>query len=266
MRAHVDRALAAIGEGPRDVLDLGVGTGLELPRLLDAGHRVVGVDVSPEMIALCNQRSRPIRCVEADFWRALPFEDASFDAVVAFFGTLAHAPDAGRAPAARARGAPRPARRRRLLRGGAFPVVGRRSPGVRGRKNRRAHRDRRAARIGVARGVRGLRHRAKRTRPRARGHTSKSAFSRISRDAPEERVRGDAVDDAVVVAERHVHDRVDRHLILAVRPLDDDDALLDLAHAQDADVGLVDDRAAEEVALEAGVRDAERRAARGRRS
>ena len=37
---------------------------------------------------------------------------------------------------------------------------------------------------------------------------------------------------------------------------DDDDALLDLAHAQDADVGLGDDRAAEEVALEAGVRDA----------
>ena len=95
LRAHVDRALAAIGEGPRDVLDLGVGTGLELPRLLDAGHRVTGVDVSPEMIALCNKRSRPIRCVEADFWEHLPFEDASFDAVVALFGSLAHAPDEG---------------------------------------------------------------------------------------------------------------------------------------------------------------------------
>lgn len=93
MRAHVDRALAAIGKEPRDVLDLGVGTGLELPRLLDAGHRVVGVDVSPEMIALCNQRSRPIRCAEADFWQRLPFDDASFDAVIALFGSLAHAPD-----------------------------------------------------------------------------------------------------------------------------------------------------------------------------
>lgn len=95
MRAHVDRALAAIGHAPKDVLDLGVGTGLELPRLLDAGHRVVGVDVSPEMIALCNQRSRPIRCVEADFWAGLPFDGASFDAVIALFGTLAHAPDDG---------------------------------------------------------------------------------------------------------------------------------------------------------------------------
>ena len=95
VRAHVERVLAAIGRGPRDVLDLGVGTGLELPRLLDAGHRVIGVDVSPEMIALCNSRSRPIRCVECDFWSALPFEDASFDAVIALFGSLAHAPDAG---------------------------------------------------------------------------------------------------------------------------------------------------------------------------
>jgi SAM-dependent methyltransferase len=95
LRAHVDRALAAIGKAPRDVLDLGVGTGLELPRLLDAGHRVVGVDVSPEMIALCNQRSRPIRCVEADFWQGLPSGDASFDAVIALFGSLAHAPDDG---------------------------------------------------------------------------------------------------------------------------------------------------------------------------
>ena len=94
MRAHVDRALDAIGPGARDVLDLGVGTGLELPRLLDAGHRVVGLDVSKEMIALCNNRSRPIRCVEHDFWTGLPFEDASFDAVIALFGSLAHAPDA----------------------------------------------------------------------------------------------------------------------------------------------------------------------------
>jgi SAM-dependent methyltransferase len=95
LRAHVDRALEAIGKDARDVLDLGVGTGLELPRLLDAGHRVVGVDVSPEMIALCNKRSRPIRAVLCDFWSALPFDDASFDAVIALFGTLAHAPDDG---------------------------------------------------------------------------------------------------------------------------------------------------------------------------
>jgi SAM-dependent methyltransferase len=30
--------------------------------------------------------------VECDFWAGLPFEDASFDAVIALFGSLAHAP------------------------------------------------------------------------------------------------------------------------------------------------------------------------------
>src|SRR5690606_7540374 len=70
-------------------------------------------------------------------------------------------------------------------------------------------------------------------------------------DAVEEAVRDDPVDHAVVVREGHEHDRVDRH---RVRPLvlDDDDALLDLAHPEDAHVRLRDDRAAHEVALPAG--------------
>ncbi len=95
LRARMTGVLEWIGPAPRDVLDLGVGTGRELHHLLDAGHRVTGVDVSAEMLALCNQRSRKIPCVRADFWHALPFADASFDAVIALFGSLAHAPDAG---------------------------------------------------------------------------------------------------------------------------------------------------------------------------
>lgn len=74
------------------VLVLGVGTGRELPSLLDAGHHVTGVDVSSEMIAVCNKRSRTIPIVRADFWEPLPFPDASFDGVVALHGTLAHPP------------------------------------------------------------------------------------------------------------------------------------------------------------------------------
>jgi SAM-dependent methyltransferase len=96
LREHVTRLLdalsAALGPGPHEILDLGVGTGLELPQLLDAGHSVVGVDLSPEMLALCNKRSRPIRTLEADFWKPLPLAGASFDAAIALFGTLAHAP------------------------------------------------------------------------------------------------------------------------------------------------------------------------------
>jgi len=92
LRAHVRRALEWIGEAPRDVLDLGVGTGAELPHLLDAGHRVTGVDVSAEMLALCNQRSRKITVFRADFWESLPVAPRTFDAVIALFGSLAHAP------------------------------------------------------------------------------------------------------------------------------------------------------------------------------
>ncbi len=98
LREHVARVLRALPPEPCDVLDLGVGTGAELPQLLDAGHRVVGVDVSDEMLALCNKRSRPIRCVRADFWEPLPFEDATFDAAIALFGSLAHAPSAEAIP------------------------------------------------------------------------------------------------------------------------------------------------------------------------
>ncbi|HSQ64794.1 MAG TPA: methyltransferase domain-containing protein [Polyangiaceae bacterium] len=92
VKTRMSELLARLGAGPLDVLDLGVGTGGELPWLLDAGHRVTGLDVSEEMIALCKQRARPIPCVCADFWEGLPFADASFDAVLALFGSLAHPP------------------------------------------------------------------------------------------------------------------------------------------------------------------------------
>ena len=67
----------------------------------------------------------------------------------------------------------------------------------------------------------------------------------------------DAVDHAVIIRERHVHDRVNRHQVVAL-VLDDDDALLDGTETENRDVGLRDDRAADEVAAAAGVRDGER--------
>lgn len=90
-RARMNRVVAAL-EGLRRVLVLGVGTGRELPALLDAGHELTGLDVSPEMIALCNKRSRTIPITRADFWDPLPFRAASFDAAIALHGTIAHPP------------------------------------------------------------------------------------------------------------------------------------------------------------------------------
>ena len=46
------------------------------------------------MIAICNQRSRPIEITLADFWAtSLPFPRAHFGAVIALHGTLAHPPE-----------------------------------------------------------------------------------------------------------------------------------------------------------------------------
>ena len=92
-RARMKRVLAGLPPAPARVLDLGVGTGRELAALQDARYEVTGVDVSPAMLALCARRARPIALVEADLWEPLPFGDASFDAVIALHGTLAHPPE-----------------------------------------------------------------------------------------------------------------------------------------------------------------------------
>ena len=94
-RRRMAALVARLPARPCDVLDLGVGTGRELPALFDAGHRVVGIDLAPRMIAEHDRRSRRATIVVGDLWGALPFADASFDAVLALFGTLAHPPDDG---------------------------------------------------------------------------------------------------------------------------------------------------------------------------
>lgn len=90
-RAGLARVLLELPAASR-VLDLGVGTGRELPALLDAGHAPVGLDASPGMLALCAKRTRPVPLVEGDLWAPLPWGDAAFDAVIALHGTLSHPP------------------------------------------------------------------------------------------------------------------------------------------------------------------------------
>ena len=92
-RARMKRVLPHLPPAPARVLDLGVGTGRELGALQDAGYEVTGLDVSSAMLALCARRARPVTLVEADLWAGLPFADASFDAVIALHGTLAHPPE-----------------------------------------------------------------------------------------------------------------------------------------------------------------------------
>jgi SAM-dependent methyltransferase len=91
-RERMRRVLGELPPAPARVLDLGVGTGRELPALLDAGLEPTGVDVSRAMLERCARRARPVPLVRADFWAPLPLADASFDAAIALHGTLSHPP------------------------------------------------------------------------------------------------------------------------------------------------------------------------------
>jgi SAM-dependent methyltransferase len=63
----------------KGILDVGCGTGAILKRLGNPGKNV-GVDISPEAVAFCRKRGLP-NVREGDIG-ALPFADASFDAVI----------------------------------------------------------------------------------------------------------------------------------------------------------------------------------------
>lgn len=81
----------ATEKAPRRILDVATGTGdvaLRLKRVRPAA-RVVGADFTPQMLELARAKAErtglDVRFVEADAL-ALPFADASFDAVTVAFG------------------------------------------------------------------------------------------------------------------------------------------------------------------------------------
>jgi len=93
-------AIAAVNaRGTGRVLEVGVGTGLTLP-LYRADSRVVGIDLSPEMLARARHKvdalglSQVEALLEMDGQR-MEFADASFDTVVALH-VLSVAPDPAR--------------------------------------------------------------------------------------------------------------------------------------------------------------------------
>ena len=81
-----------------DVLEVAVGTGLNLPNYRPDA-RVTGIELSPAMLDLAKQRARGLGR-EFDLREGdahdLPFEDASFDSVVCTF-SLCNIPDVDRA-------------------------------------------------------------------------------------------------------------------------------------------------------------------------
>ena len=95
-RANLDFNIPCFFElvpGPgRATLDLGCGEGRVGAALARLGHRVLGVDSSPGMV----EAARELIPAEVADARALPFEDGSFDLVVAFM-SLQDMDDLGRA-------------------------------------------------------------------------------------------------------------------------------------------------------------------------
>jgi SAM-dependent methyltransferase len=93
--APVEAALAELPEQPRNVLDLGTGTGsvaqLVAERFPEA--EVTGVDVSPKMIDVARAKGTRVRFEVADAER-LPYDAGAFDLVtlgnmIPFFDELA---------------------------------------------------------------------------------------------------------------------------------------------------------------------------------
>ena len=76
----------ALGIVPGDrILDIAAGTGTSSSAIARAGARVTALDFSAGMVAVGRQRHPDIDFVEGDA-TALPFNDASFDAVTVSFG------------------------------------------------------------------------------------------------------------------------------------------------------------------------------------
>jgi ubiquinone/menaquinone biosynthesis C-methylase UbiE len=80
-----DALLDAVGAGPgTQLLDVATGPGYVAARAAERGAESVGVDLSERMLEYARSRSQAVEFVHGDA-TALPFEDSSFDAVVAAF-------------------------------------------------------------------------------------------------------------------------------------------------------------------------------------
>jgi SAM-dependent methyltransferase len=77
-----EAAVRLLGDGPGRLLDVGCGTGAHTTHFSEHGWSPFGIDISEDQLALA--RERGVEVVQADA-AVLPFDDASFDAVVSIW-------------------------------------------------------------------------------------------------------------------------------------------------------------------------------------
>ena len=86
-RFHRDRFLELVPAPGRLTLDVGCGEGRLSRDLAALGHKVVGIDSSPKVIAAARELSPELEFVEADA-TDMPIEDESVDLAVAFMSLM----------------------------------------------------------------------------------------------------------------------------------------------------------------------------------
>lgn len=82
-RYHRDQFLELLPSPGRLTIDIGCGEGRLTRHLKQLGHRIVGVDASPSMVAAARELD-PLMDIRVADAAALPLEDASADLAVAF--------------------------------------------------------------------------------------------------------------------------------------------------------------------------------------
>jgi SAM-dependent methyltransferase len=95
LRARVWQRLAVVFLGHQRILELGCGTGEDAVRLARAGHRVVAIDASAEMIRVARQKAVDAGCAEHIEFHCLPMEsldelpyEGRMDGVFSNFGAI----------------------------------------------------------------------------------------------------------------------------------------------------------------------------------
>jgi SAM-dependent methyltransferase len=82
-RYHRDQFLRLLPSAGRQTIDIGCGEGRLTRHLKQLGHRIIGIDASPSMVAAARESDQAMDLRVGDA-AALPIEDASADLAVAF--------------------------------------------------------------------------------------------------------------------------------------------------------------------------------------